>query len=148
MKISQVMSKQVRSINSTAGIAQAARMMGEFDIGVLPVVDDGDLVGIVTDRDIAVRGLAGGLHSGSTVMQIMSADGRLCRENADRGDALELMSHEQVRRLPVRSDSGELVGMISIGDFATKDDDEEEVTETLRGICHPAGLHSQRLQVA
>jgi len=148
MRIAKVMTQNIHSIESTAGIAEAARMMGEFDIGVLPVMDDGELVGIVTDRDLAVRGLAEGLHSGSPVMRVMTADVRTCREDDDLDDALEAMAREQVRRLPVCSDAGELVGIVSIGDLAKKDDDEEEVTEALRDICRPAGLHSQRLQAA
>ncbi|HSG33748.1 MAG TPA: CBS domain-containing protein [Sphingomonadaceae bacterium] len=142
------MSPNVHSIESTAGIAEAARMMGEFDIGVLPVVDDGELVGIVTDRDLAVRGLVGGLHSGSPIMQVMSADVHTCLESDDLDDALRIMARQQVRRLPVCSEAGELVGMVSIGDLAKKDDDEEEVTEALRDICRPAGLHSQRPRAA
>lgn len=148
MKIANVMSPKIHSIKSTARIAEAAQLMGEFDIGALPVVDDGELVGIVTDRDLAVRGLAEGLHSGSPVMRVMSEDVQTCRENDELDDALEMMSRQQIRRLPVRSDAGDLVGIVSIGDLAKSDDDEDEVTDALRDICRPAGLHSQRLQAA
>ncbi|MGE5722779.1 MAG: CBS domain-containing protein, partial [Sphingomonadales bacterium] len=72
MKVKHAMSQSVHSIESTESIADAAAIMAKLDIGVLPVVDSGKLVGIVTDRDIVVRGVAHGLHSGSPVLQVMT----------------------------------------------------------------------------
>jgi len=145
MKASDVMSRGVTSVGPTDSIAHAALVMGELDIGALPVVDGGKIVGIVTDRDLAVRGLAGGLHGGTPVLRVMSSDVLTCRQEDDLDDVLEVMSWQQIRRMPVRSEAGELIGMISMGDLARNDADEDEVTETLRDICRPAGLHSQHI---
>jgi len=142
MKASDIMSSNVRSIESTESIADAAHLMGELDIGVLPVVDSGKLVGILTDRDIAVRGFGAGLHSGSPVLRIMTAEVKTCSVDDDLDRVLERMSDEQVRRMPICSGSGEIVGIISVGDLAERDPDKDEVTETLKDICRPQGLHS------
>jgi CBS domain-containing protein len=145
MKASDVMSQGITSIQPTETIAHAAHVMGEQDIGALPVVESGNVIGIVTDRDLAVRGLAEGLHGGAPVLRVMSPEVRTCCENDDLDDVLQIMSEQQIRRMPVQSEAGALVGMISIGDLARWDRDEDEVTETLRDICRPAGLHSQNL---
>lgn len=145
MKATDVMSRHVRSIEPTRTIADAAHMMAEFDVGVLPVIDDDELVGIVTDRDLALRGLVPGVHAGSPVLQIMSSQVQTCQEDDDLDEVLDAMGSQQVRRMPVRSDSGDVVGMISIGDLARRDPDKDEVAETLSDICRPAGLHCQGL---
>jgi CBS domain-containing protein len=145
MKAIDVMSPQVRSIEPTRTIADAANMMADLDVGVLPVIDGGELVGIVTDRDLALRGFAPGLHAGSPVLRVMSSQVQTCQEDEELDGVLETMSQQQVRRMPVRSDSGDVVGMISIGDLARRDPDKDEVAETLSDICRPAGLHCQSL---
>ncbi len=148
MKASEVMSPGVTSVQPTDSIARAAQLMGEQDIGALTVIEGGNLVGIVTDRDLAVRGLAEGLHGGTPVLRVMSADVKSCGVDDDLDDLLETMGEQQIRRMPVQSETGDLVGMISMGDLARWDRDEDEVTETLRDICRPAGLHSQHLIVS
>jgi CBS domain-containing protein len=148
MKAIDVMSPHVHSIEPTRTIADAANMMADFDVGVLPVIDDGELVGIVTDRDLAVRGFAPELHAGSPVLRVMSSHVETCQQDAVLDDVLETMSDQQVRRMPVCSDSGEVVGMISIGDLARRDPDKDEVTETLSHICQPSGLHCQAAHAA
>lgn len=142
MKVTDLMSSNVRSIESTESIADAAHLMAELDVGVLPVIDSGKLVGILTDRDIAIRAFEPGLHSGSPVFRIMTSDVKTCsiEDNLDR--VLERMANEQVRRMPICSRSGEVVGIISVGDLAERDPDKDEVTETLKDICRPGGLHS------
>ncbi len=145
MKASEVMSPGVTSVQPTDSLARAAQLMGEQDIGALAVIEDGNLVGIVTDRDLAVRGLAEGLHGGAPVLQVMSPEVKICGVEDDLDDVLETMGEQQIRRMPVQSEKGDLVGMISMGDLARWDHDEDEVTETLRDICRPAGLHSQHL---
>jgi CBS domain-containing protein len=120
-------------------------MMADLDVGALPVIDGGELVGIVTDRDLALRGFAPGLHAGSPVLRVMSSQVQTCQEDEELDDVLEAMGEQQVRRMPVCSDSGAVVGMISIGDLARRDPDKDEVAETLSDICRPAGLHCQSL---
>lgn len=145
MKAREVMSPGVTTVQPTDSIAHAAHVMGQQDIGVLPVVEGGNVIGIVTDRDLAVRGLAEGLHGGAPVLRVMSTDVKICGEDEDLDDVLETMSTQQIRRMPVQSAAGDLIGMISVGDLAKWDRDRDEVTETLRDICRPAGLHSQHL---
>ena len=146
MKVAEIMTRPVRSIEPTEGLADAARLMGELDVGVLPVENDGKLVGIVTDRDIAVRGMAAGLHGGAPVLRVMSDTVIACREDDDVEDALAVMARQQVRRIPVCTQEGALIGMMSLGDAARRDPDRKEVAETLGEICLPRGRHFQTLR--
>lgn len=146
MKIRNIMTPSVETVSPTDTVADAARMMGELDIGVLPVVDDGMLVGMVTDRDIAIRGVAGGLHHGSPVLRVMSEDVETCSVDDDVDDVLDRMGQEQVRRMPVTSGDGELIGIVSISDAAREGDDEDDVGEALSSIARPSGRHCQTLR--
>lgn len=143
MKIQEIMSRSVHSIRPTETLADAARSMAKHDIGALPVIESGKVIGIVTDRDIAVRAVAGALGSDTDVGQIMTASAVTCSPDDDLEDALKLMSKEQIRRLPVCKASGELVGMVSLADAAERDADKEEVGAALAHVCEPGGLHSQ-----
>ena len=145
MKIRNIMTPSVETISPTQTIADAARMMGELDVGVLPVVDDGMLVGMVTDRDIAVRGVGGGLHHGAPVLRVMSEDVATCAEEDDVEDVLERMGDEQIRRMPVTAEGGALIGIVSISDAAREGDDEEDVGEALSSIARPSGRHCQTI---
>lgn len=141
------MTPSVETVRPTDTIADAARLMGEMDIGVLPVVDEGMLIGMVTDRDIAVRGVGRGLQLGTPVKQVMSEDVETCSEDEDVEGVLARMSEEQVRRMPVTSGDGELIGIVSIGDAAREGEDEEEVGEALSGIARPSSRHCQTILV-
>lgn len=143
MKIQEIMSGSVHTIGPTATIADAARSMAQHYIGVLPVIEEGKLTGILTDRDIAVRAVAGALAPDTQVGQIMTSSVVTCSPDNDVEDALKLMSREQIRRLPVCKSGGELVGMVSLADAAERDVDKEEVGEALADVCEPGGLHSQ-----
>ena len=148
MNISDVMTRFVHTIEPTATIGEAAHIMGLFDVGALPVVDDGELVGIVTDRDLVVRGVAEGLHPGTSVTRVMSTDLKTCQERETFEAVLERMGVEQVRRMPVCSGPGEMVGIVSLVDLARREKYRDEVTAALRNICRAAGYHTQRLRVA
>ena len=148
MKVLDVMSRFVHTIESSAAIGDAAHIMALFDVGILPVVDDGELVGVVTDRDLAVRGMAEGLHPGSSVKRVMSADVETCGEQDTFEEVLKRMGQEQVRRMPVCSRQGDLVGIVSLADLSRREHYRDDVTATLRNICRTAGYHSQRLRVA
>ena len=148
LKAIDVMTTYVQSIEPTRTIADAASMMADHDVGVLPVIDGSELVGIVTDRDLALRGFAPGLHPGSPVLRVMSSHVETCQQDEGLDDVLETMSDQQIRRMPVCSDSGDVIGMISIGDLARRDPDKDEVTETLSHICRPSGLHCQGAHAA
>jgi CBS domain-containing protein len=148
MRIADVMSRFIHTIESTASMGDASRVMAIFDVGVLPVVDGGELVGIVTDRDLIVRGMGEGLHPGTGVTRVMSAEVKTCREDDTLQAVLEIMGEEQIRRMPVCSRHGDLVGLVSLVDLARSDKYRDDVTAALRNICRPAGYHSQRLRVA
>ena len=143
MKVRDVMRCPVRSVPSTESIADAAALMVDCDVGVLPVVDKGRLVGIVTDRDLAVRGLAAGLDGRSAVLRLMTGEVTTCHPDDQLGDVLKTMAQQRIRRVPVRATGGELVGMISIGDAAENEEYAGEAAATLADICRPHGRHCQ-----
>jgi CBS domain-containing protein len=145
MKISELMTRDVRSIEPTESIADAAHLMGELDVGALPVEDDSALVGIVTDRDIAVRGFGGGFHAGTPVLRVMTEKVISCRDDDDVEDVLAVMGRQQIRRIPVCNESGTLVGMFALADAARRDPDWQEVAGALSDISRPHGAHSQAL---
>ncbi len=116
--------------------------MAEFDTGVLPVADGDRLVGMLTDRDIAVRAIGAGKGPETPIREVMSPEVRYCYEDDDPDDVLENMSELQVRRLPVLSREKRLVGMISIGDLATSGE-ERASGVALSGIARPGGEHRQ-----
>jgi len=117
--------------------------MVEADIGVLPALDQDKLFGIVTDRHLAVRGVAEGWHGGSPVLQVMTADVRTCYSDEEVDRELETMADQEVRRMPVCAEDGLVVGPLSIGDAARFGPDKEEVAETLAEICEPRGPYCQ-----
>lgn len=143
MKIQEIMSRSVHWIRPAETIAEAARSMAEYDIGALPVVEGAKLIGILTDRDIAVRAVAGAIGSDTQVRQIMTGSVITCSPDDDIEDALDVMARQQIRRLPVCESDGALVGMMTLADAAERDADKEEVGETLAEVCEPGGLHSQ-----
>ena len=143
MKIRDIMSSRVTWAKADDSIGHAARQMAEQDVGALPIVDGGRVIGMVTDRDIAVRGVAGRTPAEAPVRQIMTEDVTTCSPDDNLESALELMSNEQVRRLPVCDPDGKLVGIVTLADAAHRDPDKSEVGEALDEICEPAGVHSQ-----
>jgi CBS domain-containing protein len=143
MQVRSIMTQQVHSIGPGDTIVEAVRSMADNDIGVLPVIEAGQLIGIVTDRDIAIRGIAGGISPSMPVRRVMSRNVAYCSPEDSVEDALGTMANEQVRRLPVCDNQERLVGIIGLGDAANRDPDASEVGATLCEICQPTGLHSQ-----
>ena len=143
MQVQEIMTQLVRSIGPSDTIFEAARAMADFDVGVLPVVEGSRLVGMVTDRDIAVRSTAGGVSPSMPVRRIMSTNVATCSPEDSIEEALGAMANEQVRRLPVCDEGDRLVGIIGLGDAANRDPDEAEVGSTLAEICQQTGLHCQ-----
>ena len=103
MKARDVMSSDVYSVDSVQSLAGVAQIMGGLDLGALPVIDGNKLVGIVTDRDLAVRGLGQGLPEDTPVSRIMTREVETCREGDDLDDVIEIMTYQQVRRVPACS---------------------------------------------
>jgi len=142
VKINEVMSPDVRIAGPDQTVEQAASLMAELDAGVLPVGDNDRLVGMITDRDIAVRCVAKGKGPETKVREIMSEEVKYCFADQDIEEVASNMADIQVRRLPVVDRDKRLVGIISLGDIATASGGLE-AGEALAGISMPGGPHSQ-----
>ena len=142
MKVSEAMTKDVRVANPEQTLRQAARMMAELDAGVLPVGEDDRLIGMITDRDIAIRGVARGKGPKAKVREVMTADVKYCFDDQDLGEVTRNMADIQVRRLPVMNHDKRLVGILSLGDIAISPDGKD-TSEALSGISRPGGQHTQ-----
>jgi CBS domain-containing protein len=142
MKVSEVMSTDVRVVRPSQTIKEAARMMAEIDAGVLPVGDDDQLVGIVTDRDIAIRAVAAGKGPDTPVREVMSPEPRYCFDDEDVEQVAHNMGTLKVRRLPVVNRKKRLAGIVSLGDVALAKG-ADPAGEALASISEPGGAHSQ-----
>ncbi len=121
MQVKEIMSKEVDWIAPNVSIREAARRMRDEDIGALPVGENDQLIGMVTDRDIVIRVLPNGKDpDGATAREAMSNRLLYCFEDQEAEDVAVNMGENQVRRLPVLSRDKRLVGMVSLGDIAEK----------------------------
>ncbi len=148
MHVKDIMNSTVHSVRANDSIATAAQAMGENDVGFLPVLDGRKIVGVVTDRDIALRAVGAGVRVDEPVRTIMTKNARTCSQDSDVEDALEIMASEQVRRLPVCGDDDDLIGIVTLADAAEADVDTREVAETLKDICEPTQVHNQSREFA
>ena len=140
MHVKDIMSSTVHSVQATDSIARAAQTMGDNDVGFLPVLDGRKIVGVVTDRDIAIRAVGAGVRTAEPVELIMTKNASTCSQDCDVEDALEIMASEQVRRLPVCGDGNDLIGVVALADAAERDVDKREVAEALKEICEPKNI--------
>jgi CBS domain-containing protein len=143
MKVSECMTRDVRVTAPTQTLREAARLMAELDVGVLPVGEHDRLIGMITDRDIAVRGVATGRGPDATVAEVMTDSVMYCFADQTLEEVSRNMGDIQVRRLPVVDREKRLVGIISLSDIAQGDGAYEEAGEALRDIAQPGGEHSQ-----
>jgi CBS domain-containing protein len=144
MRVSDAMTANVRIAKPQQTIAEAARMMAEIDAGALPVGDGDRLVGMLTDRDIAIRAVALGKSPQTLVQDVMSKEVMYCFADQDLDEVVQNMAEVKVRRMPVVNREKRLVGILSLGDVALVDD--PDITgEALCEISEPGGKHSQRL---
>lgn len=148
MKVRDLMARPLRTVEAADSIAEAASAMAGHDVGVLPVIEDGSLVGIVTDRDILVRAMAQGLRSRTSVRAVMTARVLTCTADDEVEDVLRIMADQQIRRMPVCSVDGRLLGVFSIGDAARTEEYQELAAAALANICRPHGRHCQRPKAA
>jgi len=128
------MTKNVQTAASSASLREVAEMMREGDMGAVPVVDEGKLVGIVTDRDIVVRAIAEGKTPDTQIADAMTTELFTVKADDFAFEAIRLMGDKQVRRVPVVDASGNLAGIIAIADVALETEDEREIAETLEEI--------------
>ena len=144
MNVREVMTSNPRCVSPNDSIQVAARIMREEDTGVVPIVENGKPVGVVTDRDIAIRVVAEGRDGGTRVSDVMSSS-RLAtlRPDADVNEAMERMADEQVRRIPIVDDRGSLIGIVAQADVVRKVRDDKKSERTVEKISQPSGRHSQ-----
>ena len=138
--VADVMTRGVRTMAPTDTVVRAAQAMDELNVGVIPVCDGQKLVGMVTDRDIVVRGVAQQADTKTLKLaDVMSTNVRCAREDDDVDEVLSEMADTQIRRMPVVDGKQQLVGIITLGDIAAKDVDEDgDVASSLSEISTPA----------
>jgi CBS domain-containing protein len=142
MRVSEAMTRDVRVALPEQTIQDAAKMMGDMDAGVLPVREGDRLVGMITDRDIAVRAVALGKGPQTPVREVMSPEVMYCFEDDDTDAIARNMADIKVRRLPVVNRDKRLVGIIALGDLAVVEG-PRAAGEAVSGISRPGGVHSQ-----
>lgn len=142
MKVSEVMTREVATVRLDQTAQEAANFMLQGDAGSVPVTDGNRLIGMITDRDIAVRGVAKG-HGPDTPVGELMTSGLICARVHDNVDEVaSKMSEAQVRRLPVIDEDDNLVGIVSLGDLS-RETDGEEAHHALEGVSEPGGQHQQ-----
>lgn len=140
MKIRDVMTRDAKLVSPNDTLERAGQLMKQCDCGCLPVGDGDRLVGMITDRDIAIRAVAEGRGPNSRVREAMSDEVLYCFEDQDSDEVCRNMADIQVRRLPVMNRDKRLVGIVSIGDLARK---EANSARALHGIARPSAQHNQ-----
>jgi CBS domain-containing protein len=135
MKIRDVMTRSVELVNPDTSLQEAAHKMRETDTGFLPVGENDRLVGTLTDRDITIRAVAEGRDPKSAkVRDAMSDELVYVFEDAETAEAADLMAQRQIRRLPVLNQDKRLVGVVSLGDLATRTPDDDVVGQTVQDV--------------
>jgi CBS domain-containing protein len=142
MKVNEAMTRDVRVCDPGHSIRDCAKTMAEIDAGALPVGENDRLVGMITDRDIAIRAIAQGKGPDTPVREVMSAEVKYCFEDEDLDHVAKNMGDIRVRRLPVVSRDKRLVGILSLGDLARKEK-SETAASAVRGVSQHGGPHSQ-----
>ncbi|WP_280156201.1 CBS domain-containing protein [Piscinibacter sp. XHJ-5] len=136
-RISEVMTRGVEVIRPEETLQRAAQLMDELNIGALPVCRDDQLVGMITDRDITVRATAAGMEpTQHHVSEIMTEQTRWCTEDQSTDEVMRQMGDVQIRRLPVLDERGQIVGIVSLGDLATRQ--AQHTDEVLRDVSWPS----------
>ena len=142
MKVSKIMSRDVTLLNPDQTICVAASLMAEIDAGALPVGENDRLVGMITDRDIAIRAVAQGRSADTKVADVMSKEVLYCFDTDEIDDVARNMGKARVRRLPVVNRDKRLVGIVSLGDLA-RNDDATNIGQTMTRVSAPGGKHDQ-----
>ncbi|HWJ59591.1 MAG TPA: CBS domain-containing protein [Sphingomicrobium sp.] len=141
-KISEVMTTDVETIEADQTVREAASFMLRADAGSIPVTDGERLIGMITDRDIAVRGVAQGRGPDTTVRELMTDDVVSVRSDDNVDDVAAKMSEAQVRRVPVIDQDDKLCGIVSLGDLS-RETGGEAASQALEGVSRPGGQHQQ-----
>lgn len=145
MKAKDVMTRNPRSVTPDTPARDAAQIMKDEDVGIVPVIDDASrrLVGVITDRDIALRIVAEGRDGSVSVRDVMSSSKlATCRPDEDVDRVMETMASEQLRRIPIVDERGSLVGIVAQADIVRKAGNDRKAEETVERISQPGGNHS------
>ena len=145
MKVNEVMTKNPSSVSPEANVREAAQIMKREDVGIVPVVQsDNRLVGVVTDRDIAIRCVADGKNGDSCLVRDVMSAGEIhtCTPDDDLDNVMDAMGREQVRRIPIVDERGTLLGIVSQADVVRKANDKK-AEKTVEEISRPSQRHSQ-----
>ena len=141
MKIAKIMTRDVEFVKPETTLREAASLMKKIDAGSLPVSEHDKLIGMITDRDIAIRGVADGKGPDTKVRDAMSHEIKYCFEDEDVAHVAENMAELQIRRLPVMTREKRLVGIVALADL-TKGS-LPNTARALLGISKPGGRHNQ-----
>src|SRR5688572_32585375 len=142
MKVSEVMTTDVQTVTPDQSAREAAGFMLRAEAGSIPVTEGDKVIGMITDRDIAVRGVAEGRGPDTLVRDLMTDHIICAREGDNVDDVAQRMSEQQVRRLPVLDENERLVGIVSLGDLA-REARGESAHQALEGVSQPGGQHEQ-----
>jgi predicted transcriptional regulator len=136
MKIREIMSTDVKQIDSSATIRETAERMKKFDIGCLPVKENNKIVGIITDRDIVIRAVVQGEDpNNATITSFYTPEVFCCSQDDELADAVKLMEDAQIRRLVVLDQDNQAVGVISAGDVALRSNEEHLTWQVMEKVC-------------
>lgn len=134
-RVKDVMVKSVIAIESSASLMEAAEKMRQANVGVLPVVEDGTVRGLITDRDLVVRAMARGADPRATRVGECQTDDVVCaRPEWDLHEAMERMAESQVGRLPVVDDGGRLLGIVTLGSLALRAEQDDQTLDTAKEV--------------
>lgn len=137
MKVKDIMSKEIASVNSEDSIERAAQLMKQYNVGSIPVCSQDKVIGIVTDRDITLRSVADGQDiQNQKVKDVMTAEPALGNPEMNVHDAARIMSEKQIRRLPI-VDNNSLVGIVALGDISLEPALSDNAEDTLKDISKP-----------
>jgi CBS domain-containing protein len=142
MKVSEMMTRDVKTVRPDQTAKEAASFMLSEDAGSIPVSDGDRLIGMITDRDIAVRGVAKGHGPDTPIRELMTNDVVCAREDDDVQEVAAKMSRAQVRRMPIIDGEQRLCGIVSLGDLS-RDADAQSADQALQGVSAPGDKHDQ-----
>lgn len=140
----EIMTTDVKTVGCATPIRDVAAAMRDGDVGSMPVVEGGRLVGIVTDRDIVIRAVADGRDAATAVGEAMTTEIFSVKPDDFAFEAIRLMGDKQVRRVPVVNQDGSLAGIIAMADVALEMEDEREIAETLEEISSGSAFWSKK----
>jgi len=148
MKVNEIMTATPSTCSATDSISNVATLMRDNDCGAVPIVDNGRVVGIVTDRDLAVRGLAEGKGGDARVSEVMTPSPQCCSPNDEMREVEQIMAERQVRRIPIVDGDGRCVGIVSQADLARASKNtsvsDREVAIVVEAISQPSGSQTSR----